>query len=398
MTALDSQRHLLEERLQQAQKMEIMGRLTSGVAHDFNNLVTIMTGYSAILLRHLSPDDPLYEAVEEINKASERAASLTRQLLTFCRKQTVEPRILNLNTIVRDLEKMLRRLIGEDIELVTVLDSHLGHIQADPSQLEQVLINLAINARDAMPLGGRLTIATTNITLHAAEVGQEYVLPPGPYVMLTVSDTGCGMDAEIRARLFEPFFTTKKQGEGTGLGLATAHEIVTDNGGAIRVDSTPGLGTTFEIMLPCVEQMMEADGSPPPSGAPLYGSETVLLVEDEEAVRGLVRHCLQGYGYTVLEASHGKAALRLAAQHKGPIHLLLTDVVMPHMSGHELVRRLRPARPDMKILYMSGHIDTPHLPQEALHAPATFIRKPFNPDTLARRVRQVLTKRARGQI
>ncbi len=385
-----TERKQLEEQLRQAQKMEAVGRLAGGVAHDFNNLLTVIKGYSDLLLDMVGTDDRVRKAADEINKAANRAASLTRQLLAFSRQQVLQPRVLDLNTVVANVHSMLRRLIGEDIDLVTIPGAGLGRVKADPGQVEQVILNMAVNARDAMPDGGKLTITTANVELDEAYAHQHFTVRPGPYVMLAVSDTGCGMDAETRAHIFEPFFTTKEKGKGTGLGLATVYGIVKQSDGYIWVYSEPGQGTTFKIYLPRVD---EAVGSLQPGSArtgPPRGSETVLLVEDEESVRVLVRDVLQRNGYNVLEVANGKEAIQLSERHPGPIHLVVTDVVMPGMSGRELARRLAIQRSDTKVLYMSGYTDDAIVHHGVLDPGTPFLEKPFTTDALARKVREVL--------
>jgi|CXWL01.1.fsa_nt_gi PAS domain S-box-containing protein len=379
-----------EEQLRQSLKLEAVGQLAGGIAHDFNNLLTAITGYSQLSLRKLPADDPVRTNVEEIAKAGERAAALTRQLLAFSRKQVLTPTVHNLNTVITEIEKMLKRLIRENIELRTVLAPDLGNIKADPGQIEQVIVNLAVNARDAMPHGGTLTIATQNI-----EIGQEYVsghiaVEPGKYIKMTVTDTGEGMDEKTRSRIFEPFFTTKAVGSGTGLGLSTVHGIVSQSGGSIQVYSEPGHGTTFKIYLPCVDENVQRPRWRDEPGEDLSGNETILLVEDEDVVRGLVREILIEKGYTVLEAASGKGALSICSTYEKPIDLLFTDIVMPKMSGDELSVKVVKLRPDIKVLFMSGYTDESVAHRGIIESNAPFIEKPFTPEALARKVRAVL--------
>ena len=347
-----------EEQLRQAQKMDAIGQLAGGVAHDFNNLLTVINGCSSALLQRVAGHEALSGPVAEIARAGQRAAALTYQLLAFSRRQVLTPEVLDLNAVAADSEKLLRRLIGEDIELVTVLRPALGSVRVDPGQLQQVILNLAVNARDAMPQGGTLTIETAKAELDEAYARDHPGVEPGQYVMLAVSDTGCGMDAATRSRIFEPFFTTKEPGKGTGLGLATVYGIVKQSGGHVWVYSEPGLGTTFKIYLPRVAAAAEAPARPSlPEPAP-GGSETIRLVEDEDQVRALVRGVLEEAGYRVLVAGRGDEALRVAAEHVGPLDLLLTDVVMPGMSGRELAARLSGRRADLRVLYMSVTLTT----------------------------------------
>ncbi len=388
-----TERQSLQTQLLQAQKMEAVGRLAGGVAHDFNNLLTAITGYADLLLEDLSVEAAGREEVEEIKKAAHRAAALTRQLLAFSRQQVLATQVLDLNALVGDMEKMLRRLIGEDIDLRTGLARDLGAVQADPGQLEQVIMNLAVNARDAMPHGGKLTIETANAELDGTYAREHVPTEAGRYVMLAVTDTGIGMDEGTKAHLFEPFFTTKEQGKGTGLGLATVYGIVKQSGGYLWVYSEPGKGTTFKIYLPRVEGAPRPAAQPPVAPGSLRGSETILLVEDEAAVRNLTRRVLQGYGYTVLPTEDGQEALRAAHEHHGPIQLLVTDVVMPKMSGRELAQRLGPQRPEMKVLYLSGYTDDAIVHHGVLEPGLAFLQKPFTPQTLARKVREVLDGR-----
>jgi len=379
------------EQLRQSQKMEAVGKLAGGIAHDFNNLLTAINGYSELTMRQLQPEDPLRRNVEEIKKAGDRAAGLTRQLLAFSRKQVLQPKVFDLNTVVAEMEKMLHRLIGEDIELKTVLDANLGSIKADPGQIEQVMMNLAVNARDAMPQGGKLTIETANVSLDEEYAAHHVAVKSGSYVVLSVSDNGSGMDEETQARIFEPFYTTKEQGKGTGLGLSTVYGIVKQSGGSIWVYSEIGQGTTFKIYLP-----RAASGAPEYQRSPelqisLRGTETILMAEDDDRVRSLVGKVLGGYGYRIIEAANGAAALSICENNDGePIHLLLTDVIMPEMSGRDLADRFNLLRPDSKVLYMSGYTDEAIVHHGVLDADASFIQKPFTPDSLARKVREIL--------
>ncbi len=384
----------LEMQLRQSQKMEAVGQLAGGIAHDFNNLLTAILGYADLLATDAGKESPLSESIGEIRKAGERAASLTRQLLAFSRRQVLEPKVLDLNELVENLQRMLRRLIGEDIELVTALDPDVGRVRADAGQTEQVVMNLAINARDAMPKGGTLTIETKDVQLDEAYAREHLVVgPAGSYVMLAVSDTGVGMSAETKSHIFEPFFTTKGKGKGTGLGLATVYGIVKQSGGYIWVYSEPGRGTTFKIYLPRVEGAARAAGTRRPSKRPTAGSETVLLVEDEQSVRSLARRILQSNGYTVIEASGPEQALEATRHHEGPIHLLLTDVVMPEMSGPELASRLAKRQPDLKVLFMSGYTDDAIVRQGLVAEGGHFLQKPFAPEGLALKVREVLDRK-----
>jgi two-component system cell cycle sensor histidine kinase/response regulator CckA len=380
----------LEEQLRQAQKMEAVGRLAGGVAHDFNNLLTVIAGRSHFLVSSLGPEDPGRRHVELIQKSAERAAKLTRQLLAFSRKQILELKLVDLGAVATGIESLLRRLIGEDVSLVVGGGEGLGRVKADPGQIEQVILNLAINARDAMPSGGPLTIETANVELDTVYAAHHAEVTPGPYVVLAVSDTGTGMDAATQARLFEPFFTTKEPGKGTGLGLATVYGIVKQSGGHIAVYSEPGRGSTFKVYLPRVEGSPDAVESVPAATPPSRGSETVLLVEDEAELRELAEEVLSSRGYTVLQAGSPAEALQLAERHDGPVHLLLTDVVMPGMSGRELADRLLGARPALKALFMSGYTDTAIVHHGVLDPGTPFLQKPFTPDALVRKVRDVL--------
>jgi PAS domain S-box-containing protein len=385
-------RRQLEAQFLQAQKMEAVGRLAGGVAHDFNNLLTVINGYSAMALETLDEFDPLHEEMQEIYKAGERAASLTRQLLAFSRRQAVTPRILDLNLIVSDMDRMLRRVLGEDAVLNTTLETGLEAILADPGQIEQVILNLAVNARDAMPDGGRMLIETGNAVLDEDYARQHNAVVPGSYVMLAVSDTGCGMDAETQAHIFEPFFTTKGEGQGTGLGLSMVFGIVQQSGGNIWVYSEPGKGTTFKIYFP-VAGDRPAQAKHGPTSRQSTGTETILLVEDEEGVRNLIRTSLQRAGYTVLEARDGNEALLLYERHATSIDLILTDVVMPQMSGRELADRFAAIRPDVPLLFMSGYTAKAIVQHGVLDPQTPFLAKPFTPSTLTAKVRETLDRR-----
>jgi PAS domain S-box-containing protein len=377
-----------EEQLRQSQKLEAIGQLAGGVAHDFNNLLTVIGGYSSILLGKLPEESPHRSSIEEIKKASDRASALTRQLLAFSRKQILQPKVLDLNTVVTDLEKMLRRLIGEDIDLLTITSAGLGKVKADPGQIEQVLLNLIVNARDAMPGGGKLTIETRNV-VHSEEYAQRHAAVAGRYVMLAVSDTGCGMDAAIQPRVFEPFFTTKGSGKGTGLGLATVYGIVKQSGGNIFVYSEVGRGSTFKVYLPRVDDVAEADEVAVSKLVP-KGTELVLLVEDEEQVRAILKHILENQGYVVLAASNGEQALVISQNLELDIKLLITDVVMPQMSGRELAERVLELRPHLPVLFMSGYTDDAIVRHGLLDEKLNFIQKPFDSASVARKVREVL--------
>jgi len=379
-----------EKQLWQSQKMEAVGRLAGGVAHDFNNLLTVIKGYTELMLEDLKPSDPMRTEMEEVQKAADRAAALTRQLLAFSRRQVLAPRVVNLNFLVEDMNKLMLRLLGEDIELSTKLDGGLGSVKADPGQIEQVIMNLAVNARDAMPKGGKLTLETANLELDQAYSREHAMVIPGSYVMLAISDTGCGMDAETLSHVFEPFFTTKEQGKGTGLGLSTVYGIVKQSGGYIWPYSELGIGTSFKIYLPRVDEMAEREQARAQAASGLRGTETILLVEDEEGVRGLTRQLLQRHGYTVLEAEHGEDALRLCERYSGPIHLVLSDVVLAQMSGRELVQRLAPLRREMKVLYMSGYSDEAIVHHGVLEPGTAFLQKPFTTESLMRKLREVL--------
>jgi|SRR5580658_584062 two-component system cell cycle sensor histidine kinase/response regulator CckA len=383
-----TQRKQLEEQVRQSAKMEAVGMLAGGIAHDFNNLLTIINGYSHILLNAIPTSDPNHSAVEQIMKAGERAAGLTRQLLSYSRRQVLQPKLLNLNQLITGMEAMLRRLIGEDIELHFAAGSAIGQVSADPGQLEQVVMNLAVNARDAMPGGGILTIETGNIELDDRYTSMQATVKPGKYVALVVSDNGSGMDAETRAHLFEPFFTTKAQGQGTGLGMTTVFSIVKQSGGGMQVYSEPGKGTSVKVFLPCIDRPAAPETEAPLAKA-VRGSETILLVEDEDQVRNLVRDTLRREGYKILDAPNAAEARRIAAAYKGPIHLLITDVVMPKEGGRELAASLAPPRSEMRVLFMSGYMNQAVV-DTGLVTKAAFIQKPFTPAALSSKVREIL--------
>jgi len=386
-----ARRRRLEGELIEAQKMEVIGQLAGGVAHDFNNILFVIMGYNDLIAAGLAPESPLQNHTEVIRHASERAAGLTRQLLIFSRKQKVEPVVLDLNDAVKDLEKMLRRLIGENIEMTMVPGKNIGRIKADSGYVGQVLMNLAVNARDAMPDGGRLAVATGNATLDEDYASAHPGAIPGDYVMLSVSDTGTGMTAEVKARLFEAFFTTKPKGQGTGLGLATCQTIVQQSGGHIAVESEPGKGATFKIFFPRVEEPLAAANRPSRTGPLPGGTETVLVVEDDPSVRQLACGILEAHGYEVLPAANGQDALHRARDHKGsPIRLALTDVIMPLMGGKVMAEWLRTTHPDMKILFTSGYTDDAMNQQGALGPGVAFLPKPYTPASLLRKVREML--------
>jgi PAS domain S-box-containing protein len=382
----------LQEQLRQSQKMEAIGRLAGGIAHDFNNLLTIIKGYSQLSLVDLKGDDPLRTNIEGIKNAADRAADLTRQLLAFGRRQIMEMKVLDLNTILRNLEKMLRRLIGEDIELTISSGDDLGRVKVDPGQIEQVIMNLAVNARDAMLKGGKLTIEIANMVLDEEYACKHVAVKPGHYVMLSVSDTGIGMTPEVRERVFEPFFTTKEKGKGTGLGLSTVYGIVKQSGGNIWVYSEFGRGTTFKIYLPQVDEPLEELREKVEAKDLPRGVETVLIVEDDKEVRKIAARILENQGYKVLEASHGSEALSLCKEHRKPIHLMLADVVMPGLDGRELAERVKSLHPGMKVLYMSGYTDNAIIHHGVLEKGMNYIQKPFTLEGLARKIREVLDK------
>jgi len=380
----------LEAQLFQSQKMEAVGRLAGGVAHDFNNLMTTVIGNAYLMLQGLKQDDPLREDVEEIKKAGERATALTRQLLAFSRKQMLQMQVVDLNEVLGDMDKMLRRLLGEDVALQTISAPALGSVKVDPGQMEQVIMNLAINARDAMPVGGKLTIETANVALDKDYANKHCAIEPGQYVMVAVSDAGFGMDEKVQSQIFEPFFTTKEKGKGTGLGLATVYGIVKQSGGYIWVYSEPGRGTSFKIYFPMVAEEAESLEKSVVARDNLKGSETILVVEDNEMVRKLVSRALRESGRHVLEARNGKEALHIHGQHKSPIHLLLTDVVMPEMGGRVLAERLAVDHPSLKVLFMSGYTENAIVHHGELDRDIAFIQKPFTPEALTRKVREVL--------
>jgi len=380
----------LQDQLRQSQKMEAIGRLAGGIAHDFNNLLTIIKGYSQLSFIELKEGDPLRNNIEEIQKASDRAANLTRQVLAFSRRQVLDMKILDVNTILQDLDKMLRRVIGEDIELVTLLSKDLGNVKTDPGQIEQVIMNLAVNARDAMPSGGKLTIETANVELEETYARAHIAVKSGRYAMLSVSDTGVGMTPEVRDRIFEPFFTTKEKGKGTGLGLSTVYGIVKQSEGNIWVYSEPGQGTTFKIYLPRVDEPLEELRQKAVEKEIPRGSETILIVEDDEPVRKLSTQILKRQGYAILEAGNGNEALHLCEERKQPVHLILTDVVMPEMGGRELVKRLKSLHSEMKVIYMSGYTNNAIVHHGVLEKGVNYVQKPFTLDALARKVREVL--------
>jgi PAS domain S-box-containing protein len=389
-----TERRRLEAQFQQAQKMEAVGRLAGGVAHDFNNLLSVILGYTEIVLAAGEVSDRVKENLKEVHDAGQRAAELTRQLLAFSRKQVIEPRILDLGDLLRDMEKMLRRLIGEDIALTTCLAGNLGRVRADPGQIEQIVMNLVVNARDAMPSGGTLLLETANREIDDDFVRDNAGALRGAYVMVAVTDTGTGIPHELQAKVFEPFFTTKGEGKGTGLGLATVYGIVKQNGGYVQLQSDPGRGTSLRIFLPLVHEESDAiDRSAP--GLPAGGSETILLVEDEPSLQKLASAALRGYGYTVLEAPDSREALRLCETHPGPIHLLLADFILPGMRADELARRAARIRPETRVLYMSGYTDDALVRDGVLEPGVALLQKPFATSTLARRVREILDAPAR---
>jgi signal transduction histidine kinase len=384
-----AERQDLETQLRQAQKMEAVGQLTGGIAHDFNNILTVITSYSELLLEALSADDPKRESLNGLREATDQATALTRQLLAFSRRTILEPMVLDLNAVILKDETMFRRLLGENLVLSLVLERVLRHVKVDPSHLDQVLMNLAVNARDAMPQGGKLTIETTNIDLQAADRRLRLEMKAGPYVLLAITDTGCGMTSDVQSHIFEPFFTTKGVGQGTGLGLAVVYGIIKQSGGHIEVQSTPGAGTTFRILFPAVADplaVLQETQAAKHQG----GSETILLAEDDSLLRKLAALALQDQGYTLLLAADGKDALRLLESHAGPIDLLATDIMMPHLGGPELASALRPRYPHMKVLFLSGYTNDDVLLKGSMGENDAFLQKPYTPSALRMKVRQVL--------
>jgi PAS domain S-box-containing protein len=393
----ESALHRSEENLRQVQKMEAIGNLAGGIAHDFNNLLSIILGYSSLLLTEMTVADPRHLYVDEISEAGTRAATLTKQLLAFGRKQMLQPKVVTLDSIVSGVERMLRRLIGEDIELTVLAQPGPGTVRVDPGQVEQIIMNLAVNSRDAMPQGGKLTLETANVELDASYAAEHQGVTAGPHVMLAVTDTGTGMDEATRARMFEPFFTTKEIGKGTGLGLSTVFGIVQQSGGSVRVDTALGKGTSIKIYFPRVDATpAELRESVSPRAAAGARAETILLVEDDPHVRTLIRTILEQFGYEVLEAQNGGDALLICEDQSQPIHLLLTDVIMPRMSGAQLAERLKPIRPTMKVLFMSGYADDSIVHQGLLKPGVAFLQKPITPETLTRKVREVLDSANQG--
>jgi len=394
-----TERRRLEAQLQQAQKMDAIGKLAGGVAHDFNNLLMVISSYAELMQNSLAPEHPLRRNVQEIMTASRRAADLTRQLLAFGRKQMQSLQFLSLNSIILEINKMLPHLLREDIQIVFVPGEHLGRVKADRVQIEQVVMNLAANARDAMPDGGKLTIETASVRVDEAYVQQRHAMVPvGDYVLLTVSDSGQGIAPECMTHIFEPFYTTKEDGKGTGLGLATVYGIVKQSGGFVWVYSEPGLGATFKIYLPTVEQQADEIPIPKPVAKSAGGRETILLVEDEAALRQPAREFLASKGYTVIEAMDGDDALRIANNHTGRIDLMITDVIMPHMGGAQLAETLAEKRPQMKVLFVSGYAENTILGHGPVDVMTRFLQKPFSLEELARKIRTVLDPRVSAAV
>ncbi len=385
-----------EEQLRQSQKMEAVGMLAGGIAHDFNNLLVPVSGYSELLMARLKDDETLRKYAEQIHKSSERAASLVGQLLAFSRKQVLQPQVLDLNSVVSDMNEMLRRLIGEDVDLATVLEPHMGRVKADPGQIEQVILNLVVNARDAMPGGGKLTIETANVVLDETYARKHMAVKPGPYVVMAVSDTGHGIDEKTQSLLFEPFFTTKDKSKGTGLGLSTVYGIIKQSGGSIWVYSEPGKGATFKVYLPRIDDPVVRSAGPEGAALQVRGSETVLVVEDEEDVRGLVCEVLRNEGYRILEAEDGERAIAISLEYPDTIHLMITDVVMPGMSGRETCDRITPGRPGMKVLYISGYTDNAIVHHGVLDPGTAFLQKPFTLRVLLQKVHAALNGMGQG--
>lgn len=383
-----------DEQLRQAQKMEAIGNLAGGIAHDFNNLLTVITGYSELVLKKIPETDPQRRKLEEIKKAGDRAAALTQQLLAFSRRQILQPKVVDVNAIISGMASMLQRLVGEDVHVNIALSSELGSVRADPGQLEQVIMNLVVNARDAMPYGGKVTIETANVERAPVFSHKSETAAKRPYIMLAVSDTGTGMDETTRARIFEPYFTTKAAGKGTGLGLSTVYGIVKQSDGEILVYSEPGQGATFKVYLPRVDRVATEIGTTPSAESLPIGTETILLVEDEPGVRAFAGEALRMQGYKILEAKHGIEAQLLSAQHPASIHLLLTDVVMPQMNGREVAERLLQQRPGLKVLYMSGYAEQAVINRGIMESGFAFLQKPFTQQALVCRVRDVLDGKA----
>jgi two-component system, cell cycle sensor histidine kinase and response regulator CckA len=397
MTLDITERKMLEDQLRRAQRMETIGTLAGGVAHDFNNLLTVIKGYCDVMMERVKGKEELEGPMGHIDRAAEHAASLTRQLLAFSRQQVLQPKVFQLNDLVTNVDKMLRRLIGENIEMVTVTAKDLGAVKADPGQMESVIMNLVVNARDAMPNGGRLTLETANVELDESYVQQHFGAKPGSYVMLAVSDTGHGMDSQTKSHIFEPFFTTKELGKGTGLGLSTVYGIVKQSEGYIWVYSEPGQGATFKIYLPRVEMQTETEVAKAPAAVSNQGNETILLVEDDAQVRELTRTVLESRGYHVLEVEDSLKVVGLCATHSGPIDLLLTDVIMPGLGGSELAVRVAKQRPGIKVLFMSGYTDNAAIHSGALAYGSFFLQKPFTPSSLASKVREILDLASKTQ-